>query len=88
MSDTYRPGGTVPVAEVMVLDTHYRVTFQPITKWNTKAGFSMHHDLGITTLAYAKTELAAHKFRNDEAMAIWLEHASIGSEVWRVVLDE
>ena len=87
MSDTYRPGGRVPPETVMLLDRQYRVAFQGLTPWATPKGFAMYHDLGITTLDSARSELHAHKFRNDDRMAIWIESSPIGSEVWSKVSD-
>ena len=87
MSDQYRPGTAVPVEAVMVLDTQYRIVFQEMTSWRTPSDFSMTHDLGIVTLAYARTELAAHRLNIKDRMVIWLEQSPIGPEVWVKVPD-
>jgi hypothetical protein len=75
------------VEEVMVLDTHYRIHFQQMTAYGTPKGYPDYHDLGVTSLAYAKTELFAHRSNITGRELIWLEKAHIGTEVWSKVLD-
>ncbi len=88
MSDTYRPGGVVPDEDVLVLDRHYRLAIQDMTAYGTAKGYARFVYLGITTLRSAHAELQADRetLRGRELM--WLECATIGSEVFGRVPDE
>ena len=85
MADMFRPGGVVPLEEVMSLTHHYRIVMQDMTSYGTPKGYQMIHDLGLSTRRFAQASLEEHRGHLRGRMVMWLESAPLGTEVWQRV---